>query len=354
MPARTELDRLADARPSSLDHPEWMVGPDAEDEILRQILSTDRAGASRRRSAARPSGHASQRRSRRPLIAIAAAAAIVAVAGGGAALRSQAGQPSAAAHRGPGHWAPAGTHLPPEQVMAALAGTATDAATRTAILYMRASFAPGTTVGGVAVMEMWTKGISNREKFLGASGGILDDESAVIRHGTRVRRFIDYTGRTWQTDSIAVGQYGPGPTMGQIVRQLLAPDAMQAPTVPGVRHPASPSRTITAVTVQGTRMILVTIRYPRSLASRGADVLPVLGSAEMIPGTAGHLDSAVVEQVWIDATSYLPVRAEAITAGGKILSAATYAWLGASPANRLVILPAPVPAGFRLTAEPGH
>ena len=84
------------------------------------------------------------------------------------------------------------------------------------------------------------------------------------------------------------------------------------------------------------------------------DYLPLLGIGEMLRGAAGRLDSAVIERVWIDATSYLPVRAESTTATGQLLGAATYAWLSASPASRSVISPAPVPIGFRLTAEPAH
>jgi hypothetical protein len=356
MRARTELDRLADARPLSLDHPERLIGPDAEDQILRQVLSADRAGrrsqANSRRS--RERSGANGRRSRRPLIAVAAAAAVVAVAGGGAVVRWADAPRAAAWPPGSGYKTPVRTPLPSGQVMAALAGTAGAAASRTGILYVRTTFAPGTTVGGVAVTETWTRGESDREKFLGADGTVLQDASAVISHGLRVRRFTDYTTRTWQTDSIAVGQYGPGPTAGQIVRQLQAPGAMQPAKVPGVRLPPSPTRTITEVTVDRKPTILVTIRFPRSLAVGRVDFLPLLGSGEMLPGTAGRIDSAVIERVWIDATSYLPVRADAAAASGRILSAATYAWLSPSPANRSVISPAPVPAGFRLTAEPAH
>ena len=53
MPARTELDRLAAARPPIVDHPEWIVGPAAEDELLRQILATAQVTPARRTPARR-------------------------------------------------------------------------------------------------------------------------------------------------------------------------------------------------------------------------------------------------------------------------------------------------------------
>ena len=238
--------------------------------------------------------------------------------------------------------------------MAGLAAEAVDAASRTDILYVRTVYAPGTTVGGVAVMESWTKGISDREKLFGASGAILNDVSAVISHGMRVRRFVDYTSRTWQTDSIALGKYGSDGPAGQRMRQLLMPHSMRPPKVPGVRLPDDPSRSITAATVHGKRMILVTFSYPRPLPSSGGpDFAPLLGSGEMLPAAAGRHNAVVAEQIWISATSYLPVRAVVTAAGGRVLTAETYTWL-TSQANRAVLSPAPVPAGFRLTAELAH
>ena len=346
MPAQTELDRLAAARPPLLDRSEVVVDPVAEDQILRHILATpparDRALTSRRRKALRPA------------TAIAAAAAVVAVAGAGVLVRSAIHHVNAPARPGSGHRIARQEHLPPDQVMEGLAEKAVDAASRTDILFVRTVYAAGTTVGGVAVMETWTKGISDREKLFGGGGAILDDASAVISHGMRVRRFVDYTSRTWQTDSIAASRYGSDGPAGQPMRELLG-RSMQRPKVPGAGSPDDPSRMITAATVHGKRMILVTFTYPRPLpGSGGPDFAPLLGSGEMLPAAAGRHNAVLTEQIWISATSYLPVRAVVTAAGGRVLTAETYTWLSASQANRAVLSPAPVPAGFRLTAELAH
>jgi hypothetical protein len=247
--------------------------------------------------------------------------------------------------------------------MAALAAKAVNAASRKYILYVRTSYAAGSTVGGVAVMVTWTKGISDREKLFSAGGAILNDASAVITHAMRVRRFVDYTSRTWQTDSIASGQYGSGGPPGQRVGQLLAPHSLRPSKaytrVRGTGRPDTPRRTITAVTVHGRRMILVTFNYPRPLPTvsgpvSGPECVPLLGSTEMLPAAAGRNDSVLAEQTWISATSYLPVRVVLTGAGRRVLCTQTYAWLSPSAANRAVLSPAPVPAGFRLTAELAH
>ncbi len=347
MPAQTELDRLAAARPPLLDRSEVVVDPVAEDQILRRILATPPA-RDRTRTSRRP-------QALRPATAIAAAAAVAAVAGGSALIRSEMMHPPAPPPPGSGHHMALQERLPADQVMAALAAKAVDAASRRYILYVRTVYAPGTTVGGTAVMESWTKGISDREKLFGASGAILNDVSAVISHGMRVRRFVDYTSRTWQTDSIALGKYGSAGPPGQRMRQLLMPHAMQRPKVPGAGSPDDPSRTITTATVRGKRMILVTFTYPRPLSSSGGpDFAPLFGSGEMLPAAAGRHNAALAQQIWISATSYLPVRAEVTATGGRVLVAMTYDWLSASQANRAMLSPAPVPAGFRLTAELAH
>jgi hypothetical protein len=347
MPARTELDRLAAARPPIVDHPEWIVGPAAENEILRQILATTQGTTGRRTPA---------RRSRRPLIGLAAAAAVLAVASGGALVRSATAHSPAPLRPGSGHRLAGPAALPPDKVMAVLAAMAVDAASRRYILYVRTSYAPGTTVGRVAAMVTWTKGISVREKLFGAGGATLNDVSAVISHGMRVRRFVDYTNRTWQTDSIAAGQYGRGGPPGQQVGQLLAPHSLRPKVHIRLRsRPDIPSRTIRAVTVHGQRMILVTFSYPRPFPSgAGPGFGSLIGSGEVLPGAAGRHNFIIADQIWISAASYLPVRAVFTGEGGRVLGTQTYAWLRPSAANRAVFSPAPVPAGFRLTQEPAH
>ena len=357
MPARTELDRLAAARPPLLDRTELVVDRAAEDQILRNILDT--APASRRR----PAASRRARRSRavrhhalRPATAIAAAAAVVAVAGAGVLVRSAIDHGTPPAPRTGPHRAAAPARLPSVRIMAARAEAAVAAVSRTDILYVRTGYAPGTTIGGIAVMETWTRGNLDREQLFSAGGRLLDDVSAVIARGQRVRRFVDYPTRTWQTDAIAIGQYGVGPSASEIVAQIFRPlHPVTARKLPGGVRPDDPRRTITAVKLRGKPMILVTFRYPRPFTGQGAAAsLPMLGGAEELPGSAGSGDSASTKMIWIDETTYLPVRAETTTATGIVLGSETYRWLSASPANRAVLAPAPVPAGFRLTQELAH
>jgi hypothetical protein len=350
MPARTELDRLAAARPPLLDHTDLVIDPAAEDQLLRHILSTPRATGRRQRATGR-------RHSLRPATAIAAAAAVVAVGAAGVLVRSavdDAHAPGRRVVKTPPAAAPA--RLPGRRIIAARAEAALAAVSRTDILYVRTVYAPGTTMDGTTVLETWTRGTSDRVMMLNASGGLLSDASAVITGSQRVRRFVDYPTRTWQTDSIAVSQFGPDPTASERIAQILRPmGPVDLPKVPGTQGPDDPSRTITEVTVQGKPMILVTFSYPRPFGGNGgAEPLPMLGSAEELPASAANEGAISTTMIWIDATSYLPVRARIATATGTILGSETYSWLSDSAANRAMVAPAPVPAGFRLTPEVAH
>jgi len=346
MPARTELDRLAAARPALLDRTDLVIDPAAEDQIVRHILGTPRASG--RRRLANASHHAL-----RPVTAIAAATVMV-IAAAGVLVRSAVDHSDAPGRRTVERPSAALAHLPSVRIIAARTAAAVAAASRTGILDVRTVYAPGTTVGGVAVMETWTRGNSDREKLLGADGGLLDDVSAIIAGGQRVRRFVDYPTRTWQTDSIAVGQYGGAPSASEIVARILGPiRPVRLSQVPGGHRPDDPRRTVTAVTVAGKPMILVTFRYPRPI-SGPAELVPMLGDAEEIPGSAANADSAGIAMTWIDATSYLPVRTEVATTTGRFLDSQTFSWLSDDTANRVVLSAAPVPVGFRRTAELGH
>jgi hypothetical protein len=365
MPARTELDRLAAARPALLDRTELVIDSAAEDQILRHILGTPPVSGRRRSAVARPARRAHYargiRRDRlqavhRPVTAIAAAAAVVAVAGAAVLVRSVVDHQNTPGRRAAARPAAVAARLPSLRIMGARAEAAVAAASQTGILCVRTAYTLDSTVGGIAFLETWTRGTSDREKLFSAGGGLLSDVSAVSAGGQRVRRFVDYRTRTWQTDSIAVGQFGAEPSASYTIAEMLGPmHPVKLPKVTGNHGPDDPRRTITAVTVQGRPMILVTFIYPRPFGGSGAaELLPVLGSKEELPATAGNTDAASTKMIWIDARSYLPVRAEIASATGRLLGSETYTWLTNSAANRAVLAPAPVPAGFRFTQEPAH
>jgi hypothetical protein len=282
----------------------------------------------------------------------------LAIAGGGALIRSATTQQHALAlahaKPGSGHRADSRFSLMADEVIALRAASAVEVASRADILYVTSKYATGTTAGGIAVMKSWSKGASEREKLFGTSGAMLDDVSAVVSHGRRVRRFVDYTNRTWQTDSIAVRSHGSGGPAGQYIQQLLAPTAAQLRRAHGNRLLVNPRRSVTTVSVHGTRMILVTISYSPPRPGRPADFMPLLGDTEMLPVPVNGHQSVLAEKIWLDGTTEMPVRAELTAPGGRVLVAETFDWLSASPANRAELSPAPVPAGFRRTAEPAH
>ena len=333
MAARTELDRLAAARPYLLDHTELVVDAEQERQICRQIQFTARPGPASL-PAAMPGPW-------RPRVLLAAAAAVVVAAAGVTTAvigtgSGRAGHRSQASHGAqPGHGTTQATLA--VAVLRQRTATAVAGAVSRDILYTRTVYAAG-TAGSTGTIEVWMRGYADREESFNTHGSLTDLSSAVVDHGLRVRRFVDYPSRTWQQDSIQLSQYGAGPTLSQMVKQLLGPE------------PKAPHKTITLVTLHGRRMYRVTFRLSgvRMVAWR----LPIFTASEYLPAmTGGRIFS---ESMWIDATSFLPLRVAVTGHGGKLLASETVAWLPADPANLAKLVPAAIPAGFSLTPEPAH
>jgi hypothetical protein len=350
MSGRNELARLAAARPALLDHTEQIVDADLEHRIFRHIVSSGPLGdapfvARRRR------GRAGSLRLAAAVIAGAAAATLAVFAGvrgPGAPGQHDAGSGSAVGGAArPGRVISART-------MADRTITALAASSRADIMYSRTVFASG-VAGSTATIEDWSYGISERTRWFSPRGSLTFDGSAVVSHGLRVRRFVDYTSRTWQQDSIAAAHYGPGPGLSEEVDGLLGvgPSGRHFAPLPGLRHrPPAPRNVISIVNVNGRRMFQVLIRWTAQSFMAEPWPLPMFVNSMVDPGsTVGRVSS---EAVWIDAATYLPVRVAVTAPGGRVLMSQTLAWLPRDRANLAELTPAPVPAGFRETQELAH
>lgn len=330
MTVRTELDRFAAARPALLDHTELVVDAAQEDQILRQILeSAVPAGdaASGAESAHRAvtllparSGH----RPRRLGIAAAGAAAAAVAIGVLAGTGTLSGAPGKAR----------GISI---VTLAYRTAAATSGASQTDVLYSQVVYSGGTDAADASVQE-WDFGISTREKSFSAQGGLTYDSSAVVSDGLRDRRFVDYADRNWSQDSIPVSQYGAGTSIASQVKSMLG----------------TPGQTVTQVEVGGTRMFEVTWQWqaPAANAAGGPFPIPMFTSSNYLP--AMTYNGAATTRIWIDAATYLPVRAVMSLPGGQVLASQAFSWLPPGPASLTELTPATVPAGFSEVAEPAH
>ena len=351
--ARTDLDRLAAARPDLLDHTERIVDAQEEDRLLSQILCSGPAAAPV--ASARP-GRAGASRGGTPRLAAVAVAGTLALALGVAGVLtatgafradspgSAAGKSSTGGHGG----GAAASHVRviSVQTLANQTAAAMDSASRTDIFYSRSVFAAGMTSRSNAIVREWDHGIAVREMFFTAGGSLTDDISAVVSHGMRDRRFVSYTAKTWQSDSIKASHYGPAASVSLTVDRLLAiAEHGQAAAVPG-----QPSGQVTTVTVNGRRLFKVSIK--RSGDHGGLAPLPLFTDSPAFPSVT--TSKALTETVFISQSTRLPVRVVLTTSTGRVLGSQTFAWLRPDRANLAELTPAPIPAGFHQTGELAH
>jgi hypothetical protein len=221
---------------------------------------------------------------------------------------------------------------------------ALSAASHHAVLYTRTSCACGTT----AVTSEWDYGISTREQWFSSGGTLNFDGSAEVSHGLRVRRFVDYTTRTWQMDASPAATFGAPPTSDD-------PRAIRALIASGPWRPQFGSMITT--TVNGRKVVKITRKFVNWSAGYPLPPRRIGGFAEseFPPFMPTATPSATSLIVWFDAATYLPVREALTTADGKNIDASTYTWLPPTPANLAKArTPAPIPARFTQTQLPGH
>ena len=340
MPASNELARLIAARPPILDQTERVVDNAEADRIFQQILSSGSPAAqphpvSRPRRSASAGGRRSLRLATGAVVMAAAAATVLA----GLGTFTGAGSPGPATRL-------AGPHpvMINARTLADRVSTALSAARRNDVLYTRISCACGTT----AVAREWDYGISTREEWLGSRGALNFDGSAEVSHGLRVRRFVDYSTRTWQTDSSPTATWAPpaGYDPPRAIRALIA------------SWPWPPRfGSMTTTTLNGRKVIKIIRKYvnwspgyPLLLRTIGG-----FAEGEFPPNMSAATPAAASLTVWFDATTYLPVQEAKTTPGGQNIDVSTYTYLPPTPVNLAKArTPAPIPAGFTQTQLPGH
>lgn len=326
MPARPELERLADARPTLLDRSEHIVTVDREDQILRRILSTPRPSPARLRP--------TRGRPRRLAVGLAAITALAAIATVGVVVTS--GPPSRPARPGPA------AAISVETVASRALAAATQAS-GSELLHSRTVFADG-TAGSTVVIETWELGITVREQTYDAKARLRYDASATVVNGHRIRRFVDYTSRNWSADSVAAGRYSAGPGVIRWIDQFFG---TRRATVQPTPTTISGAPVITTMTMGGERLLQATIQWPAATAAVRPWPLPALAQAMYTPNTT--IRGPLTGTVWIDAVTYLPAVITIASADGVVLAQQTFDWLPANQSNLAVLTAAPVPAGFACT-----
>ncbi len=210
------------------------------------------------------------------------------------------------------------------------------------IFYSRTVYAAGTVQGSTAALVEWDYGVSVREKLFNAQGALTSDVSAVVRHGLRERRFVDYSQKTWTQDSIRADRVGYSGSARSMVGELLH-----------LSKPGTSSRVRTVirpVITNGKQLFKITLTG--SPDEGGIATLPQFTDSQEFP--ADSIGRSYTETVWIDQATYLPVRVTLTGRGGRVLASQTFAWLTPDHANLAELTPAPVPAGFVEQNQPAH
>jgi hypothetical protein len=195
----------------------------------------------------------------------------------------------------------------------------------------------------MATIREWSHGAWARQQSFSRRGTLTEDASAVVRDGQRVRRFVEYTRKTWEHDTYPVAKWGPGPSARQTVRMLLG------------RPPAGrETRTITPVNVQGRPEYRVTLAWP---LRQGEDFVEgwsqQFAQAMFFPDVSGgHAMTGAT--ILLEAATYLPQRVTINGSHGRVLAVENLSWLPPSRASRAELHPAPVPAGFRNVTPPAR
>jgi hypothetical protein len=222
--------------------------------------------------------------------------------------------------------------------------TALSAAGHHDVLYTRTSCICGTTV----LAREWDYGISTREEWFGSRGAVNFDGSAEVSHGLRVRRFVDYSTRKWQTDASPVARWAPpaGYDLPHAIRALIA------------SWPWPPKfGSMTMTTLNGRKVVKLTRKfvnwtpgYPLLLRTIGG-----FAEGEFPPNMSARTPQATSLTVWFDATTYLPVQEAETAPSGQNIAVSRYTYLPPTTGNLAKArTPAPIPAGFTQTQLPGH
>jgi hypothetical protein len=280
-------------------------------------------------------------RPRRPRAAVAIAAAVTVAAAG-----ALAGAGVFRGMHGTAPDSPAKAHVISLTTLTHRTVAASSGASQADVLYTQVTYAPG--VAGpepIAALQEWDLGLSTREKWFNAQGGLVLDSSDVASGGQREYREVDYTGRTWQGDSYPA--------------DLPAQPLSIAEQVSDQFESSDPKPTITRVQMNGEPMFQLTFQLPAAGPSPvggqlvpGMFPLPMFTQGKEIPGEM--YAGPAIQTFWIDADTYLPVQVEMTTPAGQVIAEQTLAWQKPDAANMAELTTVTVPPGFTQTAMVGH
>lgn len=355
---RTEIGRLAAARPAILSHTEQVIDAAGEDRLLDQILSSQRDPAPSRTPARVPApAPGAPPRRRIPKVAVGAvagtAAAAVAVTG---ALAGAGAFPGGAGHtHGGGQAVKLTAQTVTARAVAALGRVSGGISYSHAVVTAGGAAIAGARAG--TVVDQWLYGHRVRQEEFTPGGRLVVDDSSAYwtgrdSHIFTSQREVDYTSRTWFANPPASTPLrGPiGSYAAELARSLKWEESHGLLRVCG------------AGTVRGHRAVKLCYVRPKGNQNQNGPS-PVLEApfdlgtlrpteVSFYPGTSTVL--------WIDAASYLPVQTLSgawpplAGGGGKIALSTSIEWLTPDRANLAHLRTAPVPPGFRKVTSPAH
>ncbi|HEY2508401.1 MAG TPA: hypothetical protein VGI58_17930 [Streptosporangiaceae bacterium] len=339
MQAPTEIERLAAARPSFLTDTELLLSRATEHQILAAVLdmprpmagtadSRTRAARTRQPPAGGPPGAKRPRVSRTGLVTAGAAVLAAALTAGTLTLLAAGGGGATAGIAARQHATP--------QTVAYRTSKALTSAAAADVVYSDVTFAKGTVSDGITTVKVWVQGAQERDEAFSAAGSLVLDSSVLLSKGVRRYTAVDYANRTWETASIRTRGV-PAPLRATLPARML----------PGL--PIGPALGqslgyLSKVALNGREALKLTRTWP-VLLPRVPILLAPFGQAKALPGVQAFLPMRI--SLWIDAATYLPLRAKVSGAAGQVLVSETIKVLPPTKANLANLAPAPVPTGFR-------
>jgi hypothetical protein len=276
----------------------------------------------------------------RPRAAVAIAAAVTVAAG------ALAGAGVFRGMHGTAPDPPAKAHVISLTTLTHRTVAASSGASQADVLYTQVTYAPG--VAGpdpIAALQEWDLGLSTREKWFNAQGGLMLDSSDVASGGQREYREVDYTDRTWQGSSYPADQPAQPLSIAEQVGDQF--------------EMSDPKPTITRVQMNGKPMFRMTFQLPAATPPPvggqrvpGMFPLPMFTLGNEAPGEM--YAGPAIQTIWIDADTYLPAQVEMTTPAGQVIAEQTLAWQTPDAANMAELTTVTVPPGFTQTAMPGH
>lgn len=212
------------------------------------------------------------------------------------------------------------------------------------IQYVRVSWSDNTSVDiqpvqsddfvfpGLRYATNWYYGGNWQTAVYGADGKLADGLGVIDRTSRTISlALVDYQGKTWQQFTVAATQGGGSPQ-----------GCAQAwPGLGGFTPPASASW------AEQVRHLLDCGLY----AVAGRQIVDGVNAIELVPTGADKMPGVLRATIWVNPSTYLPVRILIVTSGPRTWLQYDFRWLPLNAAN-LAKLHVQIPAGFRQEGPP--